>query len=239
MNKPLLGILNGLIRLLSKIRNRLTAPSKGSQEHVMAERARKWFSDRGDDTLRLDYELDENSVVFDIGGYKGEFVSSIFNKYGSLIYVFEPVPEYYNIIIRKFSQNRKVLSYCFGLSAKSGETRISLADNSSSLFITGNNDIDIKLKSITEFIEENKIEKIDLAKINIEGSEYDLLESLIQNGLIERFRNIQVQFHDFIIPNARTRMNAIQQELSKTHELTWQYEFIWENWKLKSSDVSS
>jgi FkbM family methyltransferase len=238
MNKPLLGILNGLIGLLSKIRNRLAAPSKGSQEHIMAERARKWFSDRGDDTLRLDYELDENSVVFDIGGYKGEFVSSIFNKYGSLIYVFEPVPEYYNIIIRKFSQNRKVLSYCFGLSAKSGETRISLADNSSSLFINGRNTIDIKLKSITEFIEENKIEKIDLAKINIEGSEYDLLESLIQNGLIERFRNIQVQFHDFIIPNARTRMNAIQQELSKTHELTWQYEFIWENWKLKSADVS-
>ena len=31
----------------------------------------RWFADRGDQTLRLDYDLNENSVVLDLGGYHG------------------------------------------------------------------------------------------------------------------------------------------------------------------------
>ena len=44
--------------------------------------------------------------------------------------------------------------------------------------------------------------------------------------------NIQVQFHDFVL-DAESRMKSIQADLRKTHELTYQYDFVWENWKLK------
>ena len=76
------------------------------------------------------------------------------------------------------------------------------------------------------------IERIDLMKINIEGGEYDLLEHLIKTGWIDKIINIQVQFHDFV-ENAEARMLAIQNDLAKTHELTYQYKFVWENWRLK------
>jgi len=33
----------------------------------------RWFSDGGDYELRLDYNLDDESVVFDLGGYQGWF----------------------------------------------------------------------------------------------------------------------------------------------------------------------
>ena len=67
-------------------------------------------------------------------------------------------------------------------------------------------------------------------KINIEGGEYDLLDRLITTGLVGKIDNIQVQFHEFV-PNAKERMQNIQKKLSKTHTPTYQYEFIWENWK--------
>ena len=51
--------------------------------------------------------------------------------------------------------------------------------------------------------------------------------------MISIFKNIQVQFHDFIIQNAEERMINIQRKLELTHELTYQYVFVWENWKLK------
>ena len=35
----------------------------------------RWFADRGDQTLRLDYDLNENSVVLDLGGYHGVLCS--------------------------------------------------------------------------------------------------------------------------------------------------------------------
>ena len=89
------------------------------------------------------------------------------------------------------------------------------------------------MKSITDFIKINKINHVDLIKINIEGGEYEVLETLLNNNMISIFKNIQVQFHDFIVENAKERMNAIQKKIALTHELTYQYEFVWENWKLK------
>ena len=51
----------------------------------------RWFADRGDQTLRLDYDLNENSVVLDLGGYHGSllraFIISLNVKYMcSIIY---------------------------------------------------------------------------------------------------------------------------------------------------------
>ena len=77
----------------------------------------------------------------------------------------------------------------------------------------------------------HNIKKIDLITINIEGSEYDLLEHLIETGFVKNIGNIQIQFHNFV-PNATERMHSIQNNLAKTHKLTYQSEFVWENWQL-------
>lgn len=210
----------------------------GSNNHIQYLRAQQWFKDNGDQALRLNYDLTENSIVFDLGGYKGEFASAIINKYNSTVYIFEPIPFLFDIIVDRFSNNKKLHPYCFGLYDSTIKQRISLSDNGSSLFITNNETMEIQLKNMAEFINENEICNIDLVKINIEGAEYSLLESLIHHNLISRFKNIQVQFHDFIIPNAAKRMQDIQKQLSKTHELTYQYEFVWENWKRIEDNVS-
>ena len=44
--------------------------------------------------------------------------------------------------------------------------------------------------------------------------------------------NIQVQFHN-LSEDSRLKMEHIQQGLGKTHIPTYQYDFVWENWKLK------
>ncbi|MBW7675619.1 FkbM family methyltransferase [Chryseobacterium chendengshani] len=205
-------------------------------DRIQAKRVVSWFADKGDETLRLNYDLNENSIVFDVGGYKGEFARDIFCKYQSNIYIFEPLKEFYEICLKRFIKNRKVHSYNFGLADRSFDTEINISDNASSIFSVGGVKTKIRLESITDFIENKHIESVDLIKINIEGGEYDLLESLIKQKLVDKFKNIQVQFHDFVIDNARDRMEKIQHELSKTHELTYQYDFVWENWTLKSHE---
>lgn len=204
-----------------------------SNDFIQHKRCEPWFRDKGDETLRLNYPLSEKSIVFDVGGYKGEFATSIMNKYNCIVHTFEPIPEFYSIIENKFSNNNKLISHRFGLSNRTHAQQIAVLDNSSSVFASSGDKIQIQLKNVIEFMQENEIAKVDLIKINIEGGEYDLLECLIQNNLINSFVNIQVQFHDFVIENARNRMSNIQSVLSKTHELTYQYDFVWENWKLK------
>jgi len=175
--------------------------------------------------------LDSNSVVFDVGGYKGEFAGDILCKYDANVYVFEPIKEFSEIIKNKFLKNNKIKTFNYGLAGKCQTLQISLSDNSSSVFLKGERMETIELKSIVAFVKDNNIKEVDLIKINIEGGEYELLESLIANDCITIFKNIQVQFHDFLFENAKERMNQIQNNLSKTHKLTYQYEFVWENWE--------
>ena len=200
---------------------------------IQRERVLPWFAAKGDETLRLDYDLNDKSVVFDVGGYKGEFAGDIFCKYNASIYVFEPLQSFFQIIKNKFVNNQKVKVYNFGLAGKDDQMQISLSDNASSVFLQSDDSETIQLKSIVNFIQENEIQSVDLIKINIEGGEYELLEALIENNLITVFKNIQVQFHDFLLDDGKERMSIIQEELSKTHQITYQYEFVWENWKLK------
>ena len=122
-----------------------------------------------------------------------------------------------------------------GLGKFNSTEKLNISADGSSVFKGGAeaNISEIKIVEAAAFLRDQGITRIDLIKINIEGGEYDLLENLIGEGIINKIVNIQVQFHDFV-PNAYVRMKNIQEELSKTHELTYQYEFVWENWRLKT-----
>lgn len=191
----------------------------------------KWQDDRGDQTLRLSYPLNENSLVFDVGGYIGSFAADIFCKYNCNIYIFEPVTESYEKIKVRFSNNLKVKVFHAGLSDRSSTAKISVNGTSSSVFKTNSeNTEEIKLISVVDFIKDHVIKEIDLMKINIEGGEYFLLDSLIEHNLLDITRSYQIQFHKFI-PDAKEKRGNIRAELSKTHRLLWDYPFVWESWE--------
>lgn len=196
----------------------------------------EWFADSGDRTLRLDYDLDENSVVFDLGGYEGQWASDIYSKYRSRIFVFEPSEIFCDSIKKRFERNPDVEVFNFGLSNKNEEVKLYMqADGSSVLHAmkSNNNQYElIKLRDISEFLSESKIVSIDLMKINIEGAEYEVLERLIKTDWIKCITNIQVQFHNFV-NDAEERMLLVQKALSLTHKPTYQYKFVWENWTRK------
>ena len=195
----------------------------------------RWFAERGDHLLRLNYDLNEHSVVFDLGGYEGQWASDIFAKYCCQVHVFEPVGSFASQIKGRFSRNSRVKVHEFGLASTTRKVRIALAENGSSILKESETSEEIQLLGAADFLEREQIGKIDLMKINIEGAEYDLLGHLIETGAISNISNIQVQFHNFF-PEAPEQMKALQDALSDTHRLTWQYPFVWENWELKARE---
>lgn len=217
-------------KLLKTTSNCLNVIAYKVYESPQSKRVKPWFKNDGDKTLRLNYDLDDNSTVFDLGGYKGQWSSDIYSKYCCNIHIFEPVEEYANYIMERFSQNKKIHVYNFGLADRTYESTIYMNDDGSSMFKQSKQENNIKLISAIEFLDKHNINHIDLMKINIEGGEYDLLKHLIEKNYINRIENIQVQFHD-IFPEAEERMNSIQKQLEKTHCITYQYPFVWENWK--------
>ena len=196
-------------------------------------RVAPWHAAQGDATLRVDYPLSAQSLVFDLGGYKGQWASDIHAMYGCQVYVFEPVPLFAGQIARRFQRNPRIRVFDFGLSARDETDRIGLAQDGSSTFKPGTESVEIRLVGISEFLRKEGVHEIDLMKINIEGGEYSLLEHMLDEGLTDRIRDIQVQFHDFV-PDAAARMAAIQQRLAKSHVPTYQFPFVWESWRLRA-----
>lgn len=206
--------------------------SKWLHQSYQEKQVQQWHHIRGDKTLRLDYRLDETSIVFDLGGYEGQWASDIFGKYCCKIYVFEPVLEFAGQIEKRFFFNRHIVVHRFGLSDETSMRKIAVCADGSSIFKHGSDIREAHFVRAADFLMHNGFSRIDLMKINIEGDEYNLLDHLIETGWVRCIRNIQVQFHDFV-PDAQRRMKEIQNELQKSHVLTFQYPFVWENWRIK------
>lgn len=224
----------GIIKTLSKFPN----PKFDLSNHE--KRVKKWQDADNDGKLRTNYPiLNKNSIVLDLGGFYGDFAIHMNQKYGAHCHIFEVIPDLCDLIYKNISGNPKLHLHRFGLGKTTRNEKLFLAQEGSSVFshrATNNTEaISILLQDASVWLDTNlpKI-MIDLIKINIEGGEYELLEHLIATDKVKYFKNIQVQFHEDVIPDAEYRMKLIQKDLSKTHALTFQEVFVWENWELKT-----
>lgn len=209
-------------------------PGKLPVNSTFEKSYKQWIHAGADAKHRYDYELGPEDIVFDLGGYHGDWAFDIHERYGSQIHVFEPLDTYCDLIQQRFTDNEKIHVHRFGLSADDGQLQLGVLEDESSQFKQATETVTCQLKSAAQFIEANQIDRVALMKINIEGGEYDLLDSLIDSGLIERFGDIQVQFHWFV-PDAHRRMQRIQSALERTHRTTYQFPFVWENWTSRAA----
>lgn len=196
-----------------------------------------WRSDGYYEKLRYEYKLDKNSVCIDLGAFHCEWGIKISDMYSNpTIYAFEPINHIYDIGLLKIEKynNIKLFNYGAGKENYEADIIVGEAQGVSSSFYLNEASLSktkVEIKSIKNIFQELNISNVDLIKINIEGSEYDVLECLIDNNLQTKIKNIQVQFHR-LSENYNERYLAIKNKLSETHKLTYEFPFIWENWEL-------
>jgi FkbM family methyltransferase len=192
--------------------------------------SRKFFQDDGDNTVRLNYDLTESSLVLDVGFHEGDYAKKIKNKYNCNIIGYEPMYRYYDIAKKKFINDHKIKINNYGLGIKNEQLLVRDLGVATSILNISEDGDKIFVKDVLQEFEENKFNFIDLMKINIEGAEYHLLKKMIENNLHKKIKNLQIQFHKEY-ENEFTREN-IWNELKKTHTLTYNYDYVWENWRL-------
>ena len=180
----------------------------------------------------LEYALDEHAVVLDAGGYAGDWAAAIFARYLCTVHICEPVPQYAAAIRQRFARNPRLIVHAVGLAGADGEASLAIRGPGSSVYRGGARQR-VVLRGITRFLAEEGLARLDLVKLNIEGGEYEVLEELLATRAIETIRDLQVQFHD-VVPDAARRMRRIQELLARTHTLTYQFPFVWENWRRRS-----
>lgn len=125
--------------------------------------------------------VERGDVVFDCGANMGLFSALAVNRGGD-VYGFEPAPhtrEYLKIYEKIYSNDLHIFPYA--LSDKDGETQFYIGSNLngensvSNLSGTGKECIRVPTKTIDGFVRENKLERVDFIKADIEGTERQML----------------------------------------------------------------
>lgn len=196
-----------------------------------SEAVKAFYIAEAKDDIRLKYPLNKDSVVFDIGAYKGEWALEINKRYGCLVLACEPVHSLWEQL-KKAAEGTQVEAYNIALGGTTRKELITVDADGSSMHLDATNRFQqetIQVKAIDEWMSTHW-DYADLIKLNVEGSEYEILERLIELGWLNRFTDFQIQFHP-TVPDYEKRREAIQKELYKTHWQTYNFEWVWENWR--------
>ena len=190
----------------------------------------RWFRDNGDYTHNITYDLDESSTIMDLGGYTGVWAQQMIQKYNPNVYLLEPIPEFFDIMQDKFKNNNKVKSMCVGVASKNRMGEIYLSGDGTSANLTNGKSVLVEFKTIDRILDDFGLKQVDLLQINIEGDEYPLLESMLNTGSINRFNNVQIQFHLGIEDDVERRNNIRSGLEQNGFKNKFDYPFVWESW---------
>jgi len=190
----------------------------------------KWFADNGDNTHNITYDLDETSVVMDLGGYTGVWAKQIIGKYNPNVYIIEPITSFYDGMVKTFEGNNKVHLLNIGAASKDEKGTIYMSGDGTSSNLKGGDAIDVNFNTMETILNKWGLTEVDLIQINIEGDEYPLLEDMLKTGVINKFKNIQVQFH-LGIQDDKIRRDKIREGLENNgFKIKFDYPFVWESW---------
>jgi FkbM family methyltransferase len=173
--------------------------------------------------------LSRSSVVVDLGGNLGEFSSGMAASFGCTCYIVEPMPELFARIpegprLHKFnvavaSRNQTLTFHTSGdITAGSLTRRDGVAQH----------EIQVEGIMLDDFIKRHNIQRVDLLKVDIEGTERELFASLSESTL-RSVRQITIEFHDFI-PEVMGR-----EDVAIIHERLKKAGFRCLPWKMRSN----
>jgi FkbM family methyltransferase len=201
-------------------------------ERIRDQAVLYWVADKGDETLSVTHDsLSHDSLVIDMGGYKGEWAQKVFDRYGCNIEIYEPASEFAQDARKRFENHLNTKIKVVECAIGSSDDRANLIMDGLATSIQKNELGQIQVLSAETILSGRKI---DLLKMNIEGSEYEVFDSLFENDLVRNIDSIFVQFHP-IDDESINRYNVIVDRLSNTHNCVFRYPFIWEKWSLKDS----
>lgn len=155
--------------------------------------------------------LDQNSIVYSFGiGEDISFDKAVIQNHNCQVFGFDPTPKSISWI-KGQNLPKEFHFYEFGISDKSGNVDFYLPINpeyvSGSVISQKNVDtmkkVSVEMKCLEEIMTEMGHSHIDVLKMDIEGSEYDVIENIL-NAKIS-ITQILIEFHDRFFENGNLK----------------------------------
>lgn len=140
----------------------------------------------------------ENGVIFDVGAHIGD-TTELYRKYffGSRIYCFEPFSESFDTLKKRFVNDStiNIVEKALGSKDETKTLYISNLSNMNSLQkpkelawgFSNKKSVDVEITTLDQFCYKNDIKHIDILKLDVQGSELDILfgsKTILEKGNI-------------------------------------------------------
>ncbi len=182
--------------------------------------------------ILVDFDVDEKSVVMDVGAYLGEWSERVLARAAARVLAFEPNPIVVDRLHQRLDNYPTAKVFEYGLASRDMNAVLRLAGPGSTVHATSytHGKRTVQLREVVAVLDELAVDHIDVLKVNIEGGEYDLLEHLMLSHWLPKIENLLVQFHEWI-PASHRRRRRIRRALVSSHHLVWDYPWVFELWR--------
>jgi FkbM family methyltransferase len=171
-------------------------------------------------------------VVIDIGACVGEFFKQYLDKPNVIIHAFEPLKVNFQYLQENYSDPRVKL-YPWAVSNFDGESNFykkfkvvngkrqyDYVTCAGSSLKQDKKNVDpsvfekVKVIKISTFVRQNDIKKIDVLKIDVEGSEYDVIEDVLESHLYEIADFIHYEDHTRKLRSIKAKRDTILEQIN-------------------------
>jgi FkbM family methyltransferase len=151
--------------------------------------------------------LNHESVVLDLGGWRGNFAAQINAKYGCEVHVFEPNQKQIVILNDRFADNEKIHVHPYAVGGVDEYVKFYPSPEdypgqekgssllSASPYVDDAFAYDVTKLSLASAAKKMGIDSFDLIKMDIEGGEFELFDDVDSVNFLKSAKMLTVEFH--------------------------------------------
>ena len=156
-------------------------------------------------------EMGKNSIVVSAGaGRDISFELQLIHRFGCRVILLDPSPTGIHTMSLRRNQHPNLIFWTQALVREDGSVGLAQPGNkdegSFSCRNGGGNGPKVEGISLATLMKREKLKRVDLLKMDIEGSEYGVIESLLAENI--RVRQICVEYHNQVLPWIKTSWTA-------------------------------
>lgn len=187
------------IRFFEKISNGLIKYILREQVQVLKK---LWLGSAYGGFYILPFKSLKNGIVFSFGiGEDISFDENLIKLFKRIkIYGFDPTPKSQRWVAENCNDIKNIKFFAYGISVQNGMQNFYLPNNpkfvSGSLAKntnTGRKIIQLPFKNMKSIMEELGVKRVDILKLDIEGSELDVIPDILKSGL--KFTQLCIEIH--------------------------------------------
>jgi FkbM family methyltransferase len=189
------------------------------------------------DTDPVPDELLDGEIVLEAGAYEGAWAKKVCEQRPNCeVWAFEPSTRAYRVARKRLAVYDKVFLINVALGKRNGAALLYDRNRDGAntfVEVEGEPAEHVCVVDVEEIVRD--FGEVALAHLNAEGGEIEILERLMDTGLIGRVRMIMTQWHPYDAATS-TRIERAIERLAETHYQDNRY-YAWNFWMRKDDDA--